>query len=259
MTKTPLPLPWLQAGAPFPPPEHAWGENSPAPGLLAAGGALDAMTLLRAYSEGIFPWFSDGQPLLWWSTEPRMVLAADAFALHRSLRKKIKALLHAQRLEIRIDTAFDEVIRACAAAPREGQSGTWISEEMIAAYCALHRVGNAHSVETWLDGSLVAGLYCVGIGKAVFGESMFTRVTDGSKIALAALVVLCREHGVRQIDCQQVTAHLASLGAAPMPRANFLQTVRNEREREAVEWHFSPVYWSQLLLQPTPRLHTLAA
>jgi leucyl/phenylalanyl-tRNA---protein transferase len=240
---------WLQSGEPFPPPEQAWGQTSPAPGLLVAGGMLNSTTLLQAYSEGIFPWFSEGQPVLWWSTEPRMVLRTEAFVLHRSLRKKINALLRDERLEIRVDTSFSAVIKTCANTPRQGQGGTWISADMVAAYCSMHAAGHAHSVETWIDGALVAGLYCVAIGKAVFGESMFTSVTDGSKIALAALVALCRIQGVPQIDCQQVTAHLASLGAAPISREAFLRTVRMEREKPPCDWAFRPVYWDALHLK----------
>ncbi|RYF66916.1 MAG: leucyl/phenylalanyl-tRNA--protein transferase, partial [Comamonadaceae bacterium] len=149
--------------------------------------------------------------------------------------------------EIRIDHDFDTVIRACSAAPREGQSGTWIVPPMVEAYGALHRAGHAHSVETWIDGELVGGLYCVAIGRAVFGESMFARRTDASKIALAALVCLCRRHGVQLIDCQQNTAHLASLGASEMPRDRFVAHVAKAREEPAFAWQFEPVYWSELL------------
>jgi len=139
------------------------------------------------------------------------------------------------------------VIRACSAAPRDGQSGTWIVPPMVEAYGALHRAGHAHSVETWIDGELVGGLYCVAIGRAVFGESMFARRTDASKIALAALVCLCRHHGVQLIDCQQNTAHLASLGASEMPRERFVAHVARAREEPAPSWRFEPVYWAELL------------
>ena len=246
MTYPPPELPWLDPGAPFPAPDLAWADDSPAPGLLAAGGALDVQSLKRAYAHGIFPWFSDGQPLLWWSTDPRMVLEVETFRLHRSLRKRITALLTNGRLEIRIDTEFARVITACANAPRPGQSGTWIVPDMVDAYCALHEAGLAHSVETWIDGELVAGLYCVALGKAVFGESMFTLLPDGSKIALAALVAFCHAHTIPQIDCQQVTAHLASLGARPMPRAQFLLAMRRQLNQPAPHWDFSPVYWKLL-------------
>ncbi|MGJ7491347.1 leucyl/phenylalanyl-tRNA--protein transferase [Variovorax sp. ZT4R33] len=240
-------LPWLAPGDPMPTPAQAWGPLDPVPGLLAAGGALDVPTLLDAYSHAIFPWFSDDQPILWWSPDPRMALAPASFRLHRSLRKVLQAFRMDPRCEIRIDHDFGTVIRACSAAPREGQSGTWIVPPMVEAYGALHRAGHAHSVETWIDGELVGGLYCVGIGRAVFGESMFARRTDASKIALAALVCLCRRAGVQLIDCQQNTAHLASLGASEMPRARFVAHVAKAREEPGPAWHFEPVYWSELL------------
>lgn len=240
-------LPWLAPGDTLPPPSEAWGVHDPVPGLLAAGGALDVPTLLDAYRHGIFPWFSDDQPILWWSPDPRMTLAPASFRLHRSLRKVLQAFRNDPRCEIRVDHSFDTVIRACSAAPREGQSGTWIVPPMVEAYGALHRAGHAHSVETWIDGELVGGLYCVAIGRAVFGESMFAHRTDASKIALAALVCLCRRHGVRLIDCQQNTAHLASLGASEMPRERFVAHVARAREEPAPSWQFEPVYWAELL------------
>jgi leucyl/phenylalanyl-tRNA--protein transferase len=240
-------LTWLAPGDALPPPAQAWGADDPVPGLLAAGGALDVPTLLNAYGHAIFPWFSDDQPILWWSPDPRMTLAPSAFRLHRSLRKVLQAFRVTPSCEIRIDHGFDAVIRACSAAPREGQSGTWIVPPMVEAYGALHRAGHAHSVETWIDGELVGGLYCVAIGRAVFGESMFARRTDASKIALAALVCLCRRHGVSLIDCQQNTGHLASLGASEMPRERFVAHVAKAREEPALPWQFEPVYWSELL------------
>ncbi len=240
------PVPWLVPGEAFPPVQQAWGPLEPAPGLLAAGGALDVESLLRAYRHGIFPWFSQGQPILWWSTDPRMVLRAEAFRLHRSLKKTIAALAGGIRVEVRFDTQFSEVIRACAGSPRPGQSGTWIVPEMVQAYQALHRAGHAHSVETWIDGQLAGGLYCVAIGKAVFGESMFTRVPDASKIALAALVCFCRVHGIPLVDCQQNTAHLASLGAREMPRADFCAQVAVNAALPGPVWRFEPAYWAAL-------------
>jgi len=145
-----------------------------------------------------------------------------------------------------MDTVFGEVIQACSKSPREGQSGTWIQPDMVQAYCALHQAGFAHSVETWMDGQLVGGLYCVALGKAVFGESMFTHVADASKIALAALVCFCRHHGVKLIDCQQNTRHLASLGAHEIPRADFLARIRLAQEEAPPRWHFDALYWSEL-------------
>ena len=243
-------IPWLEPGAPFPDVEQAWGEDAPAPGLLAAGGALDVPTLLQAYTHGIFPWFSAGQPILWWSPEPRMVLQTAHFRLHRSLRKTLQALLLQGRLVVRMDTAFPRVMGACARAPRRGQDGTWILPDMVAAYTALHQAGFAHSVETWIDGELVGGLYCVAVGKAVFGESMFARRTDASKIALAALVAFCRQHGIPQVDCQQNTGHLATLGAAEMPRQAFLEVVQAQQTAPAPRWTFEPLYWKQVLASP---------
>jgi len=240
-------LPWLDPGDPFPEPAQAWDARQPAPGLLAAGGALDVDSLHRAYSSGIFPWFSEGQPILWWSTDPRMVLFADEFRLHRSLRKTITRLLERGELEIRVDSAFEEVIRACATSPREGQAGTWIVPPMVRAYSAFHRAGFAHSVEAWIKGRLAGALYCVNIGQAVFGESMFTREPDASKVALAALVALCMEHGVTMIDCQQNTQHLASLGAREIPRATFVAQVEQSVKKPSPHWRFEPIYWRRLL------------
>ena len=250
--KRPRPLPWLEAGDPFPPVEQAWGASDPAPGLLAAGGALDVATLLRAYAQGIFPWYSKGQPVLWWSTDPRMVLRVRDFKLQPSLRKEIRSGLRSGRLEIRFDHDFEAVIRACSGSPRKGQDGTWILPEMVEAYWALHRAGHAHSVETWWDGELVGGLYCVAIGRMVFGESMFTRRSNASKIALAALVAACSAWGVEAIDCQQNTAHLASLGAREMPRGDFLQVVRHGAALPAPAWRHQPLYWSAWLERRPP-------
>lgn len=240
-------LPWLEPGMPFPDPREAWGPHTEAPGLLAAGADLSPTTLQAAYSQAVFPWFSEGQPILWWSTDPRMVLQTQDFRLHASLRKTLKTFARTPGCEVRMDTAFGEVIQACAQSARRGQSGTWIVDEMIDAYCALHAQGLAHSVETWADGKLVGGLYCVALGQAVFGESMFMRQTDASKIALAGLVVFCRHHGIAMIDCQQNTPHLASMGAREMPRATFARHVEQARHAPAPTWRFSPLYWSELL------------
>lgn len=248
----PHPLPWLETGDPFPPVEQAWGADDPAPGLLAAGGTLDLPTLLRAYGQGIFPWYSQGQSILWWSTDPRMVLRVRDFKLHPSLRKEIRAGLRSGRLQIRVDHDFEAVIRACSSSPRKGQHGTWILPEMVEAYCALHRAGHAHSIETWWDGELVGGLYCVAIGRMVFGESMFSRRSNGSKMALAALVAACSTWGVEAIDCQQNTAHLASLGAREMPRSEFLPMVQRNSRRSPPAWQFDPLYWSHWLDRSCP-------
>jgi leucyl/phenylalanyl-tRNA---protein transferase len=274
-------LPWLQAGDAFPPVHAAWDAGSPAPGLLAAGGALDVATLRSAYAQGIFPWYSAGQPTLWWSPDPRMVLRIDGFKLHRSLRKTLQKFKDNPACEIRIDFGFEAVMRACATSPRktqqadaqdgEGSEGdeaqsrghspdsdngnnnatphTWIQPDMVAAYTALHRAGMAHSVETWVNGRLVGGLYCTALGAAVFGESMFSRASDASKIALCALVALCRAQGVARIDCQQNTPHLASLGAQEMPRTEFCQHVAQDAQKPAIKWQFEPIYWSTILPQ----------
>jgi leucyl/phenylalanyl-tRNA--protein transferase len=240
-------LPWLDPGDPFPDPARAWDANEPAPGLLAAGGALDVDSLHRAYSAGIFPWFSEGQPILWWSTDPRMVLMPAEFRLHRSLRKTIAHLIEDPSFEIRIDSAFEEVIRSCATSPRTGQAGTWIVPQMVRAYCAFHRAGFAHSVEAWVGGSLAGGLYCVNIGGALFGESMFTRTPDASKVALAALVAFCLEHGISVIDCQQNTQHLASMGAREVPRDSFVAQVAQSVKKASPPWRFDSIYWQRLL------------
>lgn len=241
------PLPWLAPGQDFPPLETAWGQADPAPGLLAAGETLDAATLVRAYASGIFPWFSLGQPVLWWSPDPRMVLRTDGFKLHRSLRKRIVHFIHDAQCEIRFDSAFEQVIGACASQPRAGQSGTWIVPSMAQAYAQLHRAGHAHSVETWIGGKLAGGLYCVNLGSMVFGESMFAHQTDASKIALAALVAFCRAQGIKMIDCQQNTGHLASLGAAEISRAAFADHLRRHVNASAPAWHFDSLYWQEIL------------
>ena len=227
------PVTWLAPGEDFPPVSQAWGASAPAPGLLAAGGALDVDSLQRAYQKGIFPWFSNGQPILWWSTDPRMVLMTERFRISDSLKKTLRRIERSMReggrWQVRFDSAFEDVMRACAAPRRDGP-GTWISDDIIAGYSGLHKLGYAHSAELWLDGELVGGAYGVSIGRMFYGESMFARVTDGSKIALAYLVRFLRSHGVEMIDCQQETGHLASLGAAPIPRAQFLAHLRNNIE-----------------------------
>lgn len=244
-----LPIPWLDVDEPFPDPSCAWGAADPAPGLVAAGGSLDVPHLLAAYRCGIFPWFSKGQPLLWWSPDPRMVLPPAEFRLHRSLRQALRRHLASPGSDVRFDTAFRSTITACAGSARPGQDGTWIVPEMVEAYCALHAAGFAHSIETWIDGELVGGLYCVAIGRAVFGESMFARRTDTSKIALAALVSFCRFHAVPLVDCQQNTAHLASLGAQEMPRARFLESIAKASEMPPLPWEFQTLYWKQIMDQ----------
>ncbi|SFE32777.1 leucyl/phenylalanyl-tRNA--protein transferase [Paracidovorax wautersii] len=240
-------LPWLEPEDPFPAAASAWDHRSPAPGLLAAGGLLDVPHLSAAYQQGIFPWYSAGQPTLWWSPDPRMVLHVAEFRLHRSLRKTLQRFRTTPVHEVCVDRDFSAVIHACALTPRDGQSGTWILPEMVRAYEALHEAGHAHSVETWMDGRLAGGLYCVAFGRAVFGESMFAHATDASKIALSALVALCRAQGAERIDCQQNTRHLASLGAREIPRSAFIDHVGRARQEPPMQWAFQPLYWSELL------------
>lgn len=248
------PLVWLNAGDDFPPPEKAWDHASGAPGLLAAGGDLGVPSLLSAYRQGIFPWYSDGQPVLWWCPDPRMVLQLPHFRLHRSLRKTLRQFISDPACEIRVDSAFDQVIAACAA-PRAGSGrGTWILPEMQRAYLELHHAGHAHSIETWIDRRLAGGLYCVAIGQAVFGESMFSLQTDASKIALAALACICQRNGVPQIDCQQNTAHLASFGAREIGRSEFIAQMQAAQRMPPAQWNFEPLYWKELLPQrPSPQ------
>ena len=261
MPRVTLQLPQLQPGQAFPPVEQAWGPQSPACGLLAVGGQLDVATLVRAYSSAIFPWFSEGQPILWWSTDPRMALDVRQFKLRRSLKQALQRFTRDAQCEIRIDSAFEQVITACAQTPRgdpsvrlaSGSAGTWIVPDMISAYCALHRAGFAHSVEVRVNGELAGGLYCVALGKAVFGESMFSRQTDASKIALAALVCFCRHQGIALIDCQQNTGHLASLGATEIARSEFLAHVKVSSLQPAPAWYFDDLYWRELLPLLPPR------
>ena len=213
---------------------------------------LDVGTLVNAYSHGIFPWFSDGQPILWWSPNPRMVLETANFRLHQSLRKTLLRFQNNGACEIRFDSAFQAVINACATTPRLGQAGTWIVADMVKAYTAMHAAGHAHSVETWVHGELVGGLYCVNLGGMVFGESMFAHATDASKIAIAALVAFCRQHGINMIDCQQNTRHLASLGASEIQRETFLAHVAKNAALPSPTWKFKPLYWNELLVKRTP-------
>jgi len=241
-------IPWLTDPAdPLPDTRLALPPGSDAPGLLAAGGELTPERLNEAYTHGVFPWYSAGQPVLWWSPDPRMVLLVDEFRLSHSLRKTVRRFAADPRCEIRIDSAFRRVITACASAPREGQDGTWIVPEMIDAYCDWHARGRTHSVETWIDGELVGGLYGVGIGGMFFGESMFARRTDASKIAFAALVCLCREHGMPMIDCQQHTRHLASMGARELARPEFeARLARSLGAPPVADWTYDLRMWRHL-------------
>jgi leucyl/phenylalanyl-tRNA--protein transferase len=201
---------------PFPPASMA--ETDP-DGLLAIGGDLSETRLLNAYRAGIFPWYSDNQPLLWWSPDPRTLLFPDRLHVSRSLRKTLRREI----FHVTFDTAFEQVIRHCALIPRAEQDGTWITSEMLQAYSALHRQGHAHSVEVWHGDELAGGLYGVAIGAAFFGESMFSRRRDASKIALVKLVDKLAAAGFLFIDCQVVTDHLLSLGAETVDRTTFLR------------------------------------
>jgi leucyl/phenylalanyl-tRNA--protein transferase len=204
-------------------------------GLLAVGGCLSPQRLVSAYRQGIFPWYGEGEPVLWWSPEPRMVLYCSEFRVSRSLQKVLRRSVHDPTVEILVDRAFEEVMRACAS-PRSDEAGTWITPEVIRAYGALHARGLAHSVETWIDGQLAGGLYGVSMGRMFFGESMFTRAPDASKLALAALVrILLSEH-VPVIDCQQNTRHLASLGGREIARHRFCSHVRKAVQETPIDW-----------------------
>ena len=210
-------IPWLGLRDPFPPVEEALVEPN---GLLAAGGDLSPERLLDAYGRGIFPWFSDEDPVLWWSPDPRMVLFVSEIHLSRTLRRAIRG----GGFTVTLDRAFQAVMDGCAE-PRRDQDGTWISGDMLTAYTALARLGFAHSVEVWQDGELAGGLYGVAIGRMFFGESMFSRQTNASKVALAYLARQLEHWSFELIDCQMSTDHLASLGAREIPRAEFLQRI----------------------------------
>ncbi|HEX2650713.1 MAG TPA: leucyl/phenylalanyl-tRNA--protein transferase [Burkholderiales bacterium] len=210
-------LTWLERGDAFPPLEQALKDPN---GLLCAGGDLSTGRLLEAYRRGIFPWYSGEEPILWWSPDPRMVLFCDELKVSRSLAKNIRN----KGFEIRLDSAFPRVVKACSE-PRKGEGGTWLTPAMQAAYAALHRLGHAHSVETWQGERLVGGLYGVAIGRMFYGESMFSRATDASKVALVALVGELRARGFPLIDCQQNTPLLASLGAREIPRRHFVRRI----------------------------------
>ena len=210
-------LTWLERDDPFPPVDTALRDPN---GLLCAGADLSIERLLAAYRGGIFPWYSGCEPILWWSPDPRMVLFCDELKVSRSLAKNMRN----KGFEVRIDFAFPSVIKACAG-PRKGETGTWLGKDMLVAYTALHRAGYAHSFETWRDGELAGGLYGVAIGRMFFGESMFSRATDASKVALVALAGELRARGFPLVDCQQRTPLLASLGAREIPRRQFLRRV----------------------------------
>ncbi len=206
-------IPWLPPQPRFPPLESALAEPN---GLLAAGGDLRPERLIKAYRAGIFPWYAEGEPILWWSPDPRLVLFPDEFKLSRSLAKTLRRA----DFEVRCDSDFEQAVAACAA-PRQGAGGTWISPEMQRAYLRLHQLGYAHSVEVWSAGRLVGGLYGVALGAVFYGESMWSAVRDASKIALAHLCRHLENHAYAVIDCQMTTSHLCSLGARELARSEF--------------------------------------
>lgn len=230
-------IPWLSDDIRFPSVGRAL--SSPG-GLLAAGGDLSAARLLDAYRHGIFPWFNPGEPILWWSPDRRMVLIPDEFKTSRSLAKMLRNSAH----EVRCDTVFERVMRGCAAPRakhRAGHPGTWIGEDMITAYCALHSLGYAHSVETWMDGKLAGGLYGVSIGRMFYGESMFSDVSNASKIALAHLAKQLGRWQFGMIDCQMNTPHLATLGAREIPRSEFIAGLQELVHCAPItDWQFDP-------------------
>jgi leucyl/phenylalanyl-tRNA--protein transferase len=256
-------LTWLASPLqPLPDTGRALPASSDAPGLLAAGGDLGPARLAEAYSRGIFPWYSDGQPVLWWSPDPRMVLPVAEFRLSHSLRKTLRRFATAPDCEIRIDGAFERVIAACAQTVRPGQLGTWIQPELQAAYVAWHRLGAVHSFETWRGGELLGGLYGVNLGRMFFGESMFSHATDASKIALAALVAFCSAHGIELIDCQQRTEHLASFGAREISRSAFERHLAQATGQKAPrDWSYDRSHWRHLGLfaEPGPGTNAGAA
>jgi leucyl/phenylalanyl-tRNA---protein transferase len=230
-------IPWLGRDDPFPPLDSALKHPN---GLLAAGADLSPQRLLSAYRRGIFPWYSQGEPILWWSPDPRMVLIPSELKISRSLAKTLRNREH----EIRFDSAFDAVIQGCAsrgasaAEPGAATSGTWITDDMRTAYLRLHQLGYAHCAETWIEGELAGGLYGVAIGRMFYGESMFTRVRDASKMAMVHLVRRLERHGYGMIDCQMHTTHLASLGARAIPRGEF-----SRRLQELVDYAVTPAKW----------------
>ena len=231
---------WLGANDPFPNPLLRADPDPSVPGLIAVSERIYPGQLFAAYQLGIFPWYSDNQPVLWWSPDPRMVLKPSEFKCHESLKKTIRQFLEDPNKQIVVDGDFGAVMRSCATGKRKDQDGTWITHEIMDAYTTLHEQGHAHSIAIHAANEIVGGLYCVAFGGMVFGESMFSRQTDASKIALAALCAWCQRNGVAMIDCQQETLHLSSLGAAPIPREVFLESLQVSINQSNIEipWTF---------------------
>jgi leucyl/phenylalanyl-tRNA--protein transferase len=242
MNEPGLDIRWIEPGAPpdeFPDPREALTEPN---GLLAIGGDLSVKRLLAAYRRGIFPWFSDDQPILWWTPNPRAVLFPTELKISRSLVKTLRKNI----FTVSVDHAFADVISACA--DRGPDTGTWITPDMTAAYIRLHEQGHAHSIETWCDGKLVGGLYGVNIGRVFFAESMFYRATDASKTALTRLITLCRETGIELIDCQVASGHLSRLGSREIPRHEFNRLLTRLTVFPAPgNWPDHPIETSRLL------------
>lgn len=232
-------LAWIDPGEPFPPTESALTPDDGANGLLAAGADLSAARLIEAYGRGIFPWFSNGEPVLWWTPSPRMVLMLDEFKVSKSFGKTIDKAIQDPEFEIHVNKSFSRVMQACAG-PRRHGIGTWISGPMIDAYTELHDMGLAHSLEVYEEGQLTGGLYCVSLGRMVFGESMFSWRPNASKMALGALVAWLKAHESVVIDCQQRTDHLASLGGREIDRQDFESLVHRLTAMSALPWRESP-------------------
>lgn len=231
-------LAWLGTDDPFPSVDQALEDP---PGLLAVGADLSVSRLRQAYTQGIFPWFNPGEPILWWSPDPRMVLRCKSMHLSHSMRKRMRQIARQQslgdmRITVTVDCAFDQVMAACALTSRHETSHTWISDEMFQAYRSWHQAGEAHSVETWMDGRLAGGLYGVCLGRMFYGESMFARQTDASKIALAHLVRYLARSGCELIDCQMQTSHLSSMGAETMARDAFIKHVHHAVRQPQIDW-----------------------
>ncbi|MEY4083015.1 MAG: hypothetical protein RL483_384 [Pseudomonadota bacterium] len=247
-------LAWVGPHDDFPRTQDAWTAQDGADGLLAVGETLSPALLVRAYQRGIFPWSGPGEPILWWTPDPRMVLRVSDFRLHRSIRQAARQCQR-EGLTLRFNQDFDEIVQACSQ-PRAGQAGTWITPDIRAAYLELHTQGLAHCLGLYQDQTLLAGLYFVQLGQMVFGESMFTRRTNGSKVCLAALVLGCQARGIALIDCQQQTGHLASLGAQPIHRHEFEQHLQQVIGQPAAggpeaglvhSWPREPLNWEPLV------------
>lgn len=225
-------VPWLEDLGDFPHSSLALTQLDDADGLLCASASISAAHLKRSYPRGIYPWYSEGDPVLWWTPSQRAVLFTAEFKLHKSLRKTLTRYQVGGRMQVRVDSVFSDVLSACSNRPE----GTWMTAPLIQAYTDWHAQGGVHSVETWLDGELVGGFYGVGLGRMFYGESMFSRIPDASKIALACFVQWLATHGFDIIDCQQDTAHLISLGARTVPRADFEQLITTRTQEKAPDW-----------------------